>query len=171
MPLELDGARVLRALLDAPDVFPEAGAELNRLAHGLVVKQLRTRQLTIEGLRRVADCLGYDSFRLIADAMSDAEVKTLALRMDPHNLLARKADPGSLRSHLLALAEGDLEPQPEPRAAARPADAPAAARTMSSRAMAAVARPRDDAPVKAKSKSGKAKPGKAKGKSKKKGKG
>ncbi len=177
MPLELDGTRVLQALLDAPDVFPHTRGELNRIAQGVVVKELRSRALTIEGLRQLAECLGFDSFRLVCDAMSDAETKSLALRMDPHNAGARKAGAAYLRSLLLELAEGEREPEPGPKGNAKAEPAPLASRTMSSRAMAAVAKPRDDAPVRVKAKQEKAKQekakpdkGKAKGKPKRKGK-
>ncbi|GAB5471482.1 MAG: hypothetical protein Kilf2KO_45120 [Rhodospirillales bacterium] len=180
MPLELNGAQVLKTVLAKPEVFPLIHGELNRLVQSLLVKQLRHRSLTVAELRAIASALGHDSFLLLVDAMNDGEVKSLAARLDPHHDGLRSADPSWQRRHLTLLAEGDAEPQPKDGLAIAPAASPQATRTMSSRAMAAIARPRDDTPaksaVKAKGKDkpkapakGKAKPeGKAK---KKKGKG
>lgn len=173
MPLELDGKEVLRILIGAPEVFPASHDDLTRVAQSLVVKQLRQRSLGLEGLKAVAAALGHDNFLLVADAMSDQEIKSLALRMDPHHDSLRIAVPSWVRGHLLQLAEGDVEPEAKasgPGKKNRPAPA---TRTMSSRAMAAVAKPRDDAPPKPKGKTptgktppGKTPPGKTKDKEK-----
>ncbi len=165
MPLELDGKEVLRILIDAPEVFPASHSELSRTAQSLVVKQLRQRSLGIEGLRSVAAVLGHNNFLLVADGMSDAEVRSLALRIDPYHLSLRMADPSWVRGHLLQLAGGDLDPEPKDKTAVKKAKAPPATRTMSSRAMAAIAKPRDEPPPKPK-----AKEAKGKGKDKKGGK-
>ncbi len=154
MPLELDGKEVLRVLIGAPEVFPESHADLSRVAQSLVVKQLRQRGLGLEGLRAVASTLGHDTFLLVADAMSDPEIKSLALRVDPHHDTLRIADPSWVRGHLLQLAEGDLEPEPKAGPASKKSKAAPATRTMSSRAMAAVAKPREEAPPKPKAKDG-----------------
>ncbi len=152
MPLELDGKEVLRLLIGAPEVFPDSHGDLNRVAQSLVVKQLRQRGLGLDGLRAVASTLGHDSFLLVADAMSDQEIKSLALRMDPHHETLRLADPSWIRGHLLQLAEGDLEPEEKAETPGKRGKAAPATRTMSSRAMAAVAKPREDPPPRAKGK-------------------
>ncbi len=149
MPLELDGKEVLGILIARPKAFPAAHAELSRIAQSLVVKELRQRGLGIEGLRAVASALGHDAFLLVADAMSDQEIKSLAQRMDPHHQSLRGADPSWIRGHLLQLAEGDLDPEPKEAGGRAAPQAPKVTRTMSSRAMAAIAKPRDDAPPKA----------------------
>lgn len=152
MPLELDGKEVLRILIAAPQVFPESHSELNRVAQNLVVRQLRQKSLKLEGLQAIASALGHDSFLLVADGMSDQEIRSLALRMDPHHETLRIADPSWIRGHLLQLAEGDLQPEPKAGPAVKKGRVAPATRTMSSRAMAAVARPREDPQPKAKSK-------------------
>ncbi len=174
MPLELDGKAVLRILIASPEAFPDSHADLSTVAQRLVVKQLRQRGLKVEGLRAVAAALGHDSFLLVADGMTDQEIKSLTLRMDPHHEGLKMADPSWVRGHLLQLAEGDLEPEPKPGPGPKKAKAEPITRTMSSRAMAAVARPRDEAPPKpkdkVKDKPEKLKAEKPKGKAKKDGK-
>ncbi len=170
MPLELDGREVLRILIDSPEAFPESHAELGRVAQTLVVKQLRQRSLGIEGLRGVLSALGHDNFLLVADAMSEQEVRSLAQRMDPHHASLRGADASWVRGHLLQLAEGDLEPEKKTEGKSRAAREPAVRRTMSSRAMAAIAKPRDEPPPKAEPKDKEKTKAKAKAKGKKGGK-
>lgn len=166
MPLELDGAEVLRAVLANPAVFTVGRQELARMAQSLVVKQLRSRDTGVEELRGLVAALGGEPFRLIADAMTDAEVRSVTLRLDPHNPGARSADASWLRGHLFQLADGEAEPAEKPEAG-KPEAEPPAQRTLSSRAMAAIARPRDDAPP-PKAKEGKGKEAKEKAKGKKK---
>ncbi|MEO1192867.1 MAG: hypothetical protein AAFY02_13985 [Pseudomonadota bacterium] len=164
MPLELNGAQVLQTVLDKPHAFPVIHGELSRLAQSLMMKQLRQRSLGIEGLRAVETALGRETMLLVIDAMSDAEVKSLVVRMDPHYEGLRDADPAWQRGHLLQLSEGERDPQPK-GGAPEPVPEPGARRTMTSRAMAAIARPRDDLPERA------AVDEKAKGKAEAKGKG
>jgi len=152
MPLELDGAEVLRRVLASPEVFPLSRQEVNRMAQQVVVKQLRHRETSVEALRRIVDTLGGEAFRLVIDAMREPEVRSVTLRLDPLNTAARGADPAWLRGHLLQLAEGDAEPLEKAEAGAQAEREPPVKRTLSSRAMAAIARPRDDSPAKPKGK-------------------
>ena len=84
MPLDIDGAAVLRAVVNAPDVFKDIQNDLNAFAHKIVVKQLKTKGTDVGRLRDVCRAVGEDNFRLIIDSLSDAG-KSLSVKIDKHN--------------------------------------------------------------------------------------
>ncbi|GJE26746.1 hypothetical protein [Methylobacterium organophilum] len=152
MALDVDGYAVLQAMGAAPEAFPDIQAEVPRLARTLVVKQLKVRSLKVAGLRLIRDVVGMENFALIADGMSDAEVKSLVTRLDPHHPSLREATPTWFRRRLTALAAGDAPIRKGETPPAKPAPEPQAERALASRPFAATWDGKDhDAPAEKKS--------------------
>lgn len=152
MALEIDGLAILCAIAETPQAFPAIRQDVNKAAQALVTKQIKARGLTVAGLRQVQAALGPQPFALIVDGMKDAEVKTLAVRLDRHDPDLKAAKPTDHRRRLLALAAG-TDPVAKPAAPARSAGkasakaaatAPATARPRTGRRDAA-ARPPEPA--------------------------
>ncbi|MBD8907684.1 hypothetical protein [Methylorubrum zatmanii] len=176
MALDVDGNAVMQAIASAPEAFPDIRAEIPRAARALVVKQLKARSLRVASLRLIREVLGTESFALIADGMSEGEVKGLVTRLDPHHPSLKTATPGWHRHRLAALAAGDAPfrkgeerveagSQPVPAAEAQPE------RALGSRPFAAIwdgkdhdpPAGREDRDKKGKSKKDKAEKAKKKG--------
>ena len=68
-------------------------------------------------LRDIREALGAEWFNLITDGMSDSQIKSLATKLDKHNLDIKSSDPAAQRRHVMALAEGAVEPMEKPKAA------------------------------------------------------
>ncbi|CAO4148954.1 DUF2336 domain-containing protein [Methylorubrum aminovorans] len=127
MALDVDGYAVLQAMASAPEAFPDIRTEIPKVARTLVVKQLKARSLRVASLRMIREILGSESFALIADGMSEPEVKGLVTRLDPHHPSLKTATPGWHRHRLAALAAGDA---PFRKGEIRPEDAVTKARTV-----------------------------------------
>lgn len=153
MALDVDGYAVLQAMASAPEAFPDIRTDVPKLARTLVVKQLKARALRVASLRNIREILGSETFALIADGMSEAEVKGLVTRLDPHHPSLKTATPGWHRHRLTALAAGDApfrkgEVRAEDAAARTRAAEPPPQRALASRPFAAVWDGRDhDAPA------------------------
>jgi hypothetical protein len=107
--LEVDGFAVLHSIGSHPDIFAALARDIARTARMLVIRQIVHKDTGLETVRSIHAAVGPEAFRLIVDAMSDVQIKSLALRMDRHASQARAED-GSARSHILALAEGAVQP-------------------------------------------------------------
>ena len=147
MALDVDGYAVLGAIARAPDAFPDLRAELAKTARTLVVKQLKAKGLTFDGLRRVHGSLGAESFALVIDGLSEADARSLVTRIDKHLPDVKTVPLDALRRHLAALG-GGAEPTVKPsgktvsekavKPPAKPAaKTPKAARALGSPAFAA----------------------------------
>lgn len=106
MPLDLDGLAILKAILSAPDAFPDIGGEAARAARTLVVRQLKTKTLPLAGLRRVYEVLGHEVFTLVVDDLTETEARRLVARFDPRHPDGRTAPAHWLRRQVVALAGG-----------------------------------------------------------------
>ncbi|KQQ23817.1 hypothetical protein ASF53_05760 [Methylobacterium sp. Leaf123] len=107
MALDVDGYAVLQAMASEPEAFPDIRTEIPKAARALVVKQLKARSLRAPSLRLIRDVLGSETLALIVDGMSEAEVKGLVTRLDPHHPSLKTATPGWHRHRLSALAAGE----------------------------------------------------------------
>jgi hypothetical protein len=122
--LEVDGFAVLHSIGSHPDIFAALARDIARTARMLVIKQIAHKDTGLETVRRIHAAVGPEAFHLIVDAMSDAQIKSLALRVDRHASQSRAED-GAPRTHVLALAEGSVQPAEKPQGAARVKRAPA----------------------------------------------
>jgi hypothetical protein len=116
--LEVDGFAVLRNIGSHPDIFAALARDIARTARMLVIKQIAHKDTGLDAVRSIHAAVGPQAFRLIIDGMSDAQIKSLALRLDRHAPQA-KAEDGSARQHVLTLAEGAVQPSEKQQGAAR----------------------------------------------------
>ena len=139
MAIDVDGFAVLGAIAAHPALFASLKPEVAKTARALVGKQLKDKGLTHDALRRLAEAIGPEAFDLVADAMSDQEVKAVLAKVDRHGVLEVAAQ----RAHLMALAHGRAAPaSPAATKAAKPPKAvkepkPAVERAGNSKAMRA----------------------------------
>lgn len=113
MALDVDGFALLRAIAQSPDVFPDLGAAVAKVGRALVVRQLKAKTLSLRGLREIHDSLGADTFGLVVDGLTDAEVRNLVLRFDRYHSADKATQPGGLRRHLAGIASW-IEPSRRP---------------------------------------------------------
>jgi hypothetical protein len=116
--LEVDGFAVLHSIGSHRDIFAALARDIARTARMLVIRQIAHNETGLETVRSIRAAVGLEAFRLIVDGMSDAQIKSLALRIDRHAPQARAED-GAARRHVLALAEGAVQPSEKPQGAAR----------------------------------------------------
>ena len=111
MALALDGFKVLRRIGKNADCFGHITADVNKAAHALLLKRIKAKSpAPLKSLRDVTDILGGGSFSLFVDGLTDSEVKSVLTRSDKHSPLIKHANAGERRVHLVALAEGKIEP-------------------------------------------------------------
>ena len=110
MPLDIDGFAVLAAIARAPDVFAAARQDVAKTAKVFVARQLKDKGLTAAGLVAINTAIGEEAFDLIADGLSESEIKAVATRVDKLNGTLKTAAPQELRAHLAALARGTAAP-------------------------------------------------------------
>lgn len=111
---ELDGFAALRMIADHADAFSEVNTEAAKAARELVVKQLKSKSLTVEGARAVRDALGSDTFDLIVDGLTNANLKSIVTKLDKHHPEIKGANAQWRRQHLRTLLDGIAEPTGKP---------------------------------------------------------
>lgn len=152
MALDVDGFSILKAIAATPDAFPDVQADAAKAGRTLVAKQLKAKGLGVQGLRRLRDLLGADTFALIIDGIAAAEAKSLIGRLDKHHPDAKSGPADAHRRRVVELA-GGAEPalRQAPVKASKKAPAekkPKVTRALSSTAFAASWDGRDhDAPA------------------------
>ena len=120
MALDVDGFAVLRSIGSHPDTFAAIAAELAKTARNLVIKQIGHKDTGLKAVRDIHAAVGEEAFRLIADGMSDAQIKSLVTRLDKHNPELKTSNGAARRRHVLALAEGSAEPSQKQKTARKP---------------------------------------------------
>ncbi len=123
MPIDIDGFAVLGAIAARRETFASLGVEASEAARGLVVKRLKDKSLTLPQLVEVAAALGCETFDLILDNLSDAEVKALLGKIDKHGPEAKGDSAPAKRRHVSRLAKVEVSPS-GPAAKAAPAEKP-----------------------------------------------
>jgi hypothetical protein len=121
MALDVDGFAVFRSIASQPDTFAAIAPELAKVARTLVVKQIRHKGTGLKAVRDIRAAVGPEAFSLIADGMADAQIKSLAAKLDKHNSELKGSNSATQRLHVLALAEGSAEPLEKSKSASRPA--------------------------------------------------
>ena len=110
MPLDIDGFAVLGAIARKPDAFPALSGDIAKTARMLVVKQLKDKSLTIDAFCALADAIEVEHLGLVADALGDADLKSLLTKLDKQNAAIKEAAPQAQRKHLMDLASGQVRP-------------------------------------------------------------
>ena len=67
------------------------------------------RDYSLKTVRDIRGLVGPEAFSLIMDGMSDAQIRSLMAKLDRHAASAKIAD-GTARRHVLALADGSVQP-------------------------------------------------------------
>jgi hypothetical protein len=120
MTLDVDGFAVFRSIGSHANAFAAIAAEVAKSARTLVVKQIAHRDTELKAVRAIWAAVGPDAFSLIADGMTDAQIKSLAIKLDKHNPELKTANGPARRLHVLALAEGSAEPLEKSKSARKP---------------------------------------------------
>jgi hypothetical protein len=124
MALEVDGFSILRTIGVHPHIFKTIARDAAKAARTLVTKQIAHRNTGLKTVRDIRAAVGPETFTLIMDGMTPAQIKTLVTRLDKHGAPARLAD-GMARPHVLALADGSVQPaEPPPEGAVKKAPRP-----------------------------------------------
>lgn len=127
----------LKAISAKPALFPAAADEARKAVNLIVRAQLAAEGTDLATLKKIRGALEASVFAEALDGVPAAKIKTLAARLDPH--AHASSDQQARIRHLLALADGTIQPAKAPAqapvrasgrtrrgAAAEPAPAPAA---------------------------------------------
>jgi hypothetical protein len=128
MALDVDGFAVFRSIGSHAGAFAAIAAEVAKSARTLVVKQIAHKETGLQAVRAIRAAVGPEAFGLITDGMSDAQIKTLAVKLDKHNIELKTANGAARRLHVRALADGSAQPSEKQRGAlksVKPKKAPA----------------------------------------------
>lgn len=68
---------------------------------------------TLEGLRQIRSAAGDAFVSWHLSGLTEKDIAMLAKKLDPHLTSLQSRGAGALRSHLLALADGEIEPSPK----------------------------------------------------------
>jgi hypothetical protein len=123
MALDVDGFAVFRSIGSHTEAFAAIATEVAKSARTLVVKQIAHKDTGLKTVRDIRAAVGPEAFGLITDGMSDAQIKTLVLRMDKHNPELKTANGAARRLHVRALADGSAQPSEKQKGASKPAKA------------------------------------------------
>jgi hypothetical protein len=117
MALEIDGFAVFHSIGSHRAAFAGIAADLVKAARTLVVKLIKDRKTGLAALRDIRTALGAETFNLIADGMADPQIKSVAANLDKHHPGLKASDAAWRRRHVLALADGSVEPMEKPKSA------------------------------------------------------
>src|SRR5215470_9199163 len=131
MTLDVDGFAVFRSIGFHSDAFAAIAAEVAKSARKLVLKQIAHKGTGLKALRAILAAVGPEAFGLITDGMSDAQIKSLATRLDRHNPELNTANGAARRLLVRALADGSAQPSEKQKGAAKPVKAKKAPATPS----------------------------------------
>jgi hypothetical protein len=106
---ELDPYALLRAIGEHPEVFAEIETAAAKAARDLVLKQLKSKSLTIEDARGIRDALG-DAFDPLVEGLPAAGVKSIVTKLDKHHPELKGSSSAWQRQHLRSLLGGTAEP-------------------------------------------------------------
>jgi hypothetical protein len=117
MALEIDGFAVFHSISSHRAAFAGIAADLVKAARTLVVKLIKDKKTGVVALRDIRTALGAETFNLITDGMADPQIKSVAANLDKHHPGLKTSDPAWRRRHVLALADGSVEPIEKPKSA------------------------------------------------------
>jgi hypothetical protein len=111
VPKSVDRAGRRRDRKFKPPVFGQIQAA------GDIVKLIKDKKTGLAALRDIRTALGAETFNLITDGMADPQIKSVAANLDKHHPGLKTSDAAWRRRHVLALAEGSVEPTEKPKSA------------------------------------------------------
>ena len=132
MALEIDGFAVFHSIGSNRATFARITADVVKAGRALVVKLIKDKKTGLAALREIRAALGAETFNLIADGMADPQIKSVAANLDKHHPELKTSNAAWQRRHVLALADGSVEPIDKPKSAPKKESAkkpPAAPKT------------------------------------------
>lgn len=121
MPMEINGAAVLLAIAQNPSKLSFSDAQVNSLGLMVLLSKLKEKELQVDHLRKIAEAVGSDDFKLALDHLTAKEAAGLVKRLDAKNPDLKGADETWNRRRAAALIlEGAAPRMPEPRASKPP---------------------------------------------------
>ena len=117
MALEIDGFALFHSIGSHRATFARITADIVKAGRTLVVKLIKDKKTGLAALRDIRAALGAETFNLIADGMADPQIKSVAANLDKHHPNLKTSDAAWQRRHVLALADGSVEPVDKPRSA------------------------------------------------------
>ncbi len=110
-----DPIGVFRVIANNPEIFGAIQGEMRKQAQMLLEKSLKTKQFSLDNLRKLRRELGEDEFELFVDAMSGTSVQKIAKKFDPNNqnlkLTEKHINVVWARNHIMKLSSGEIEPE------------------------------------------------------------
>ncbi|MFG1428184.1 hypothetical protein [Roseixanthobacter glucoisosaccharinicivorans] len=121
MAIHLDGHAVFAAIGAHPAAFPDLSTDVAVAAEKLLVKQIKAKGLTLDGLRALFKAIGSDLATVLLDTLKDTDVAALVKKLDKNRA---GLEPAPARALLHALGLGLSEPEadkPKPPTKSKPA--------------------------------------------------
>jgi hypothetical protein len=119
MALDVDGFAVFRSIGSHTEAFAAIATEVAKSARTLVAKQIAHKDTGLKAVRAIRAAVGPEAFGLITDGMSDAQIKSLAVKLDRHNPELRTANGAAQRVRVRALADGSAQPSEKQKGASK----------------------------------------------------
>jgi hypothetical protein len=117
MALEIDGFAVFHSIGSHRATFARITADVVKAGQTLVAKLIKDKKTSLASLRDIRAALGAETFNLIADGMADPQIKAVAANLDKHHPELKTSNAAWQRRHVLALADGSVEPMDKPKSA------------------------------------------------------
>jgi hypothetical protein len=110
--IALDTFALLRSIAGAPEIFCAVEPDLEKVAVASVKKLLKSKKMTLDGLRALNRVIDTDTlgFVLGHDSMKDSEITALVRKLDKHWPMLASARLDLQRDRLLDLASGEAQP-------------------------------------------------------------
>ncbi len=112
MAFDLDGLAVLAGMAAKPDAFAGIEADAAKIARTLLAKLLKDRATALPAMQAMASALPNGTLAHVTDGMTDAEIATLAARLDPFNTAVKAADRHGKAGLIDDLVSGAARPAP-----------------------------------------------------------
>jgi hypothetical protein len=112
--MRLDGFAILKSVADNAELFSDARDVVDKAALNIVMTGLKAKTFDLDCLKRTRGALGVDTLALVLQHFPDTVPKALMARIDPHHPKAGTDNANWIRSHILALASGVVNPEPKP---------------------------------------------------------
>jgi hypothetical protein len=119
MALDIDGFAVLGAIAANRASFPSIASEASKIARSLVVKQLRSKDTSLNLIRNMHGVLGAKAFNLILEGVTDDQIKSLVVKVDKYNPDLKTATAQWRLQRMQALADSSADPTERAKTASK----------------------------------------------------
>jgi hypothetical protein len=120
MALDIDGFAVLASIRKHGNLFPNAAAEVSKVARSVVAKQIRAKNATLKSIQEIRQAVGAETLNLVLDGLPATQIKALVGKLDKHHPDLKTSADQWRREHLGALLSGSVEPAAKPASRPKP---------------------------------------------------